>query len=88
MTLLSNSWPGDMINQPNFVSSAMGALSSWMHGFVSVFILAYSPLPRITCTGSLAFVSLWLTCVDTCQEVRDNWGYQLTTVLTCLSWLL
>ena len=50
-----------MINQPNFVSSAMGALSSQMHGFLSVFILEYSPLPRITCTGSLAFMSLWLT---------------------------
>ena len=48
---------GDTINHLNFVTSAKGVFSCSIRGFVSVLILAYSPLPGTTCTGSLAFPS-------------------------------
>ena len=35
----------------------LGACSCPIGGFLSVLILAYSPLPRTTCTGSVAFAS-------------------------------
>ena len=56
MTSLSNSLPGDIINHPNFVSLAIGLFSCPIRGFVSVLILAYSPLPRTTESGFFVFV--------------------------------